>query len=50
MNLSLENDEQVYIAIFNIPLKSDIVGFQTQSLVLVYGLHTHISKNKVHGH
>lgn len=42
MNLKLDNDEQVYIALFDIPLKSNIVGFQTQSLALVFGLHTHI--------
>ncbi len=27
MNLPLDNDEQVYIAVFDIPLKSGIVGF-----------------------
>ena len=32
MNLRLDNDNQVYIALFDIPLKSSIVGFQTQSL------------------
>ena len=42
MNLSLENDEQVYIALFDIPMKSGIVGFQTQSLALVFGLNVHI--------
>lgn len=42
MNLELENDEQVYIAVFDMPLKSDIIGFQTQTLALVYGLNTHI--------
>ena len=42
MNLKLDNDEQVYIALFDIPLKSNIVGFQTQSLALVFGLNTHI--------
>lgn len=42
MNLALENDEQVYIAVFDIPLKSNILGFQTQTLALVYGLNTHI--------
>ena len=42
MNLSLENDEQVYIALFDIPMESNIIGFQTQSLALVFGLNTHI--------
>lgn len=42
MNLKLDNDEQVYIALFDIPLKSNIVGFTTQSLALVFGLNTHI--------
>lgn len=42
MNLTLDNDEQVYIALFDIPLKSNIVGFHTQSLALVFGLNTHI--------
>ncbi len=42
MNLSLENDEQVYIAVFDIPLKSNIIGFQTQTLALVFGLNTHV--------
>lgn len=42
MNLSLDNDSQVYIAVFDIPLKSNILEFQTQTLALVYGLNTHI--------
>ena len=42
MNLSLENDEQVYIALFDIPMESNVIGFQTQSLALVFGLNTHI--------
>jgi len=42
MKLQLENDEQVYIAVFDIPLASNILGFQTQTLALVYGLNTHI--------
>lgn len=42
MNLKLDNDKQVYIALFDIPLKSNIKGFQTQSLALVFGLNTHI--------
>lgn len=42
MNLTLDNDQQVYLAIFDIPLISNIVGFQTQTLALVFGLNTHI--------
>lgn len=42
MNLRLDNDEQVYIAVFDIPIESGIVGFQTQSLALVFGLNTHL--------
>lgn len=42
MNLSLENEKQVYIAVFDIPLPSDIIGFQTQTLALLFGLNTHI--------
>lgn len=42
MNLKLDNNQQVYIALFDIPLKSNIVGFQTQSLALVFGLNTHL--------
>lgn len=42
MNLALENDEQVYIAVFDIPLESNIIGFQTQTLALVFGLNVHI--------
>lgn len=42
MNLALDNNKQVYIALFDIPVKSNIVGFQTQSLALVFGLNAHI--------
>lgn len=42
MNLPLDNEQQVYIALFDIPLKSGIVGFQTQSLALVFGLNTNL--------
>lgn len=42
MNLKLDNEKQVYIALFDIPLKSDIIGYQVQSLALVFGLNTHI--------
>ena len=42
MGLTLENDEQVYIAVFDMPIESGVVGFQTQTLALVFGLNTHI--------
>lgn len=42
MNLRLEDDKQVYIAVFDIPFESNIIGFQTQTLALVFGLNTHI--------
>ncbi len=42
MNLNLENDNQVYIAVADIPVESKIVGFHSQTLVLIYGLNTHI--------
>ncbi len=42
MNLILETDRQVYAAIFDIPIKSNIIGFQTQTLALFFGLNTHI--------
>lgn len=42
MNLALENDEQVYIAVFDIPLESNVIGFQTQTLALVFELNVHI--------
>jgi hypothetical protein len=42
MNLALENDRQVYVAIFDIPIDSYLVGFQTETLALVFGLNTHI--------
>lgn len=42
MNLPLDNDQQVYIAVFDIPLKSGIVGFQTQSLALIFGLNANL--------
>lgn len=40
MNLRLDNDNQVYIALFDIPVQSNIIGFQTQSLALIFGLNT----------
>lgn len=48
INLKLDNDKQVYIALFDIPLKSDIVGFQTQSLALIFGLNTNIYHGSGH--
>lgn len=42
MNLELENDEQVYIAVFDIPNKSGIVYGHTKTLALLFGLNTHI--------
>ena len=42
MNLKLENDKQVYLAVFDIPVESNIIGFHTQTLVLLYGLNTHM--------
>ena len=42
MNLKLENDNQVYIAIFDIPSESGIVGNETQTYALVFGLNAHI--------
>lgn len=42
MNLQLENDRQVYLAVFDIPTPSLIVGNQTKTLVLVFGLNVHL--------
>ena len=42
MNLKLDNDKQVYIAVFDIPQKSSIINNQTFSLALIFGLNTHI--------
>lgn len=42
MNLKLENDEQVYIAVFDVPIESNIVGADTQTYALVFGLNTHL--------
>ncbi len=42
MNLRLSSDEQVYIALFDIPVPSGLMGFQTQSLALVMGCNTHL--------
>lgn len=42
MNLELENDKQVYIAVFDVPTDSNIVGADTQTYALVFGLNTHL--------
>ncbi len=42
MNLTLTSDNQVYIAVFDIPLKSGIVGNQAETLALVFGLNAHL--------
>lgn len=42
MNLKLDNEKQVYIAVFDIPLESGIIGHQTQSLAMLFRLNTHL--------
>lgn len=42
MNLELQNDEQVYIAVFDIPYESGILYGHTKTLALLFGLNTHI--------
>lgn len=42
MNLKLQNNKQVYLAVFDIPIESSIVSFNTQTLVLLFGLNTQI--------
>lgn len=42
MNLELENDEQVYIAVFDIPTESGILFGHTKTLALVFGLNVQI--------
>lgn len=42
MNLKLENNDQVYIAVFDIPSKSSIIYGHTKTLALLFGLNTHI--------
>lgn len=42
MNLSLENNKQVYIAVFDIPTKSILKKANTKTLALIFGLNTHI--------
>lgn len=42
MNLQLDNDKQVYIAVFDIPTESGIQFGHTETLALVFGLNTHL--------
>lgn len=42
MNLELDNDKQVYIAVFDIPVKSKVLYGHVQTLAMVFGLNTHI--------
>ncbi|EHT7656849.1 MULTISPECIES: hypothetical protein [Listeria] len=42
MNLALENSDQVYIALFDIPVETSIMGFHTETLALVFGLNVHL--------
>lgn len=42
MNLQLENDKQVYLAVFDVPIETNIVGADTQTYALVFGLNTHL--------
>lgn len=42
MNLTLENSNQVYIALFDIPIETGIMGFQTETLALIFGLNVNL--------
>ncbi len=42
MNLSLDNNEQVYLAIIDAPTKSGVVDNEIISIALIFGLNTHI--------
>lgn len=42
MNLRLDNDEQVYIAVFDVPNLSIVPELANQTYVLIFGLNTHI--------
>lgn len=42
MNLELEDDNQVYIAVFDIPTESNILYAHTKTLALVFGLNSHL--------
>ncbi len=42
MNLKLENDEQIYLAVIDIPFESGLLYGTSKTLVLLFGLTTHI--------
>ncbi|MFI3212226.1 MAG: hypothetical protein R3Y24_02695 [Eubacteriales bacterium] len=42
MNLKLQNDKQVYIALVDIPAESIIKGNNSKTLAMIFGLNTHI--------
>ena len=42
MNLELQRDDQVYIAVVDIPTHSGIVGNEYMSLAMIFGLNCHI--------
>ena len=42
MNLKLERDDQVYLAVIDLPVNSIINGLTSRSLVLIFGLNTHV--------
>lgn len=42
MNLKLNDGEQVYIGVFDVPIESNIIGAQSQTYALVFGLNTNI--------
>ncbi len=42
MNLKLDNNEQVYLSVIDIPTGSGIVDNEIMSIALIFGLNTHI--------
>jgi len=42
MNLRLERDDQVYIAVVDIPTSSGVVGNEYMTLAMVFGLNCHL--------
>lgn len=42
MNLTLENDKQVYIAVFDMTIDSIIADNKSQTLAMIFGLNTHL--------
>lgn len=42
MNLELQRDDQVYIAVVDIPTSSGIVGNEYMTLAMVFGLNCHL--------